>query len=35
MKNRLGPNGGTFHMNIDKKRFIISEAATINCPTGQ
>lgn len=35
MKNRLGPTGGTFHMNIDKKRFIISEAAAINCPTGQ
>ena len=35
MKNRLGPTGGTFHMNIDKKRFIISEAATINSPTGQ
>jgi len=35
MKNRLGPTGGTFHMNIDKKRFIISEAAALNCPTGR
>jgi replicative DNA helicase len=35
MKNRLGPNGGTFHMNIDKKRFIISESGTLNYPTGR
>lgn len=34
MKNRLGPNGGTFHMEIDKKRFIIKEAPTLNLPQG-
>jgi len=32
MKNRLGPNGGIFHMEIDKRRFIIKESATLNLP---
>lgn len=32
-KNRIGPEGGVFHMTIDKTRFIIKEANTINLPT--
>lgn len=32
MKNRLGPTGGTFHMTIDKQRFVIKEAAALNLP---
>lgn len=31
-KNRIGPKGGTFHMTIDKTRFIIAEAGTFSIP---
>jgi hypothetical protein len=34
-KNRIGPKGDVIHMTIDKTRFIVAEASTINIPTYQ
>jgi replicative DNA helicase len=34
IKNRIGPDKGTYHINIDKKRFIITEAGKLDMPRG-